>query len=49
MKKTGLALAIIAFGATANAQITDSLRRVVKMERAYNFRDTGGYKTADGK
>lgn len=48
MKKLGLTLAIVAFGAT-NAQITDSLRRVVKMEGAYNFRDTGGYTTTDGK
>ena len=31
------------------AQINDSLRRVVKMEGAFNFRDAGGYKTADGK
>ncbi|WP_326983531.1 tyrosine-protein phosphatase [Chryseobacterium sp. MYb264] len=49
MKKLVLTAAIIAFGATANAQIKDSIRRVVKMEGAYNFRDTGGYKTADGK
>lgn len=40
---------MVALGATANAQISDSLRRVVKMEGAYNFRDTGGYKTTDGK
>lgn len=31
------------------AQINDSLRRVVKMEGAFNFRDAGGYKTTDGK
>ncbi|MGO4710500.1 tyrosine-protein phosphatase [Chryseobacterium sp. 2TAF14] len=49
MKKLALTMAIVAFGATANAQITDSLKRVVKMEGAYNFRDTGGYKTTDGK
>ncbi|MGI9651509.1 tyrosine-protein phosphatase [Chryseobacterium sp. RLHN22] len=49
MKKLVLTMAIIAFGSTANAQITDSLRRVVKMEGAYNFRDTGGYKTIDGR
>ncbi|WP_370898427.1 tyrosine-protein phosphatase [Chryseobacterium gossypii] len=49
MKKLVLAAVIIAFGATADAQITDSLRRVVKMEGAYNFRDAGGYKTEDGK
>ncbi len=34
---------------TSNAQIKDSLHRVVKMERAYNFRDREGYKTTDGK
>jgi protein-tyrosine phosphatase len=33
----------------ANAQVTDSLSRVVKMEGAVNFRDIGGYKTSDGK
>ncbi len=49
MKKIVFTLAVIAFGTTANAQIKDSLKRVVKMENAYNFRDTGGYKTADGK
>jgi len=49
MRKLVLTMAIIAFGTVANAQIKDSLRRVVKMEGAYNFRDTGGYKTADGK
>jgi len=47
MKKIVL---IAAFASTMmNAQISDSLRRVVKMEGAYNFRDTGGYKTSDGK
>lgn len=49
MKKIVLTMVMIALGATADAQITDSLRRVVKMEGAYNFRDTGGYKTAKGK
>ncbi|WP_449397626.1 tyrosine-protein phosphatase [Chryseobacterium wanjuense] len=42
-------MAIATFGTIANAQIKDSLRRVVKMEGAYNFRDAGGYKTTDGK
>ncbi len=42
-------MTVIAFGVTANAQIADSLKRVVKMEGAYNFRDTGGYRTKDGK
>lgn len=49
MKKLVLTLAFVALGIAAHAQITDSLRRVVKMEGAYNFRDTGGYKTTDGK
>lgn len=49
MKKIVVIAAVIAFGATTNAQISDSLRRVVKMEGAYNFRDTGGYMTTDGK
>jgi len=49
MKKLVVIAAVVAFGATVQAQIQDSLRRVVKMEGAYNFRDTGGYKTADGK
>lgn len=49
MKKLTLMLAVISMGITVNAQISDSLRRVVKMEGAYNFRDTGGYKTSDGK
>lgn len=40
---------MVALGATADAQISDSLRRVIKMEGAYNFRDAGGYRTADGK
>lgn len=33
----------------ANAQVADSLSRVVKMEGAVNFRDIGGYKTKDGR
>ncbi|MEY8760162.1 tyrosine-protein phosphatase [Chryseobacterium tongliaoense] len=50
MKKLVLTMTVmVAMGATANAQISDSLRRVVKMEGAYNFRDAGGYKTTDGK
>ncbi|NDV83791.1 tyrosine-protein phosphatase [Bacteroides sp. 51] len=32
-----------------NAQVADSLSRVVKMEGAVNFRDIGGYKTKDGR
>ncbi|WP_291530023.1 tyrosine-protein phosphatase [Bacteroides sp. UBA939] len=32
-----------------NAQVADSLSRVVKMEGAVNFRDIGGYKTGDGR
>ncbi len=40
---------MLTLGSTSNAQISDILRRVVKMDGAYNFRDTGGYKTKDGK
>jgi len=49
MRKLIVTIAFIALGTASNAQIKDSLRRVVKMEGAYNFRDTGGYKTSDGK
>lgn len=50
MKKLGITMTMmVVLGTTVNAQISDSLRRVVKMEGAYNFRDTGGYKTTDGK
>uniref|UniRef100_A0AAU6WKB9 Tyrosine-protein phosphatase n=1 Tax=Chryseobacterium endophyticum TaxID=1854762 RepID=A0AAU6WKB9_9FLAO len=49
MKQILLTAAVMAMGTVANAQIKDSLRRVVKMEGAYNFRDAGGYKTSDGK
>ncbi|MDP9962271.1 tyrosine-protein phosphatase [Chryseobacterium lathyri] len=49
MKKIVLIAAVLALGTTINAQLSDSLRRIVKMEGAYNFRDTGGYKTEDGK
>ncbi len=33
----------------AIAQLADSNKRLVRMEGAINFRDVGGYKTADGK
>lgn len=49
MKKIFLTLAVVTLNITAQAQIKDSAKRVVKMENAYNFRDTGGYKTVDGK
>lgn len=49
MKKLTLLLGVVSMGIAVNGQISDSLQRVVKMEGAYNFRDAGGYKTADGK
>lgn len=48
MKKLLLIIVSIGFTMVVNAQIADSTRRVVKMDGAYNFRDTGGYKTTTG-
>ncbi|WP_078721539.1 tyrosine-protein phosphatase [Elizabethkingia ursingii] len=49
MKKLILITSLSVCSMSVCAQINDSLRRVVKMEGAFNFRDAGGYKTADGK
>jgi protein-tyrosine phosphatase len=48
MKKTILLLIVI-LPLFAISQITDSLKREVKLQGAINFRDIGGYKTKDGK
>jgi len=48
MQKVILALAIV-LPCTAFGQLKDSTRRVVRMQGAVNFRDVGGYKTADGR
>ena len=47
MKKTIIILFAFA-GFAANAQIEDSAKRVVPVKGAVNFRDLGGYATADG-
>lgn len=43
-----ITLAIIA-PILASAQLTDSIKRLVPVKGAVNFRDIGGYKTTDGK
>ncbi|MBK0370060.1 tyrosine-protein phosphatase [Flavobacterium agrisoli] len=48
MKKIVFALAFIA-PILATAQVTDSIKRLVPVKGGMNFRDVGGYKTADGK
>lgn len=48
MKKTLIAIAIMA-QTLANAQLTDSIKRLVPVKGGLNFRDVGGYKTTDGK
>ncbi|MFT3704554.1 MAG: tyrosine-protein phosphatase [Agriterribacter sp.] len=42
-------LAILAAPLFLTAQITDSTQREIKLQGAINFRDLGGYQTADGK
>ena len=49
MKKTFLALFILATSLSSMAQVADSSRREVKLEGAVNFRDLGGYNTTTGK
>jgi protein-tyrosine phosphatase len=39
----------ISFPSLTNAQLADSAQRLIKMERAANFRDVGGYRTETGK
>ncbi|UYQ91930.1 tyrosine-protein phosphatase [Chitinophaga horti] len=48
MKKMIL-LALTAMPFVAVAQIADSAKRAVKLQGAINFRDVGGYRTANGK
>lgn len=48
MKKTIVVMAILV-QTLANAQLTDSIKRVVPLKGGLNFRDVGGYKTTDGK
>lgn len=47
--KTIIILFIISIPFFATAQLTDSTKRVVRMEGTVNFRDAGGYTTKDGK
>lgn len=48
MKKAIIAMAVLA-PMLAAAQLTDSIKRLVPVKGAINFRDVGGYKTTDGK
>lgn len=48
MKKIIFSIAM-SFPLIAAAQLTDSATRVIRMQGTVNFRDAGGYKTADGK
>lgn len=48
MQRIILAIAIV-LPCAASAQLTDSSRRVVRMQGAVNFRDVGGYKTTEGR
>jgi protein-tyrosine phosphatase len=49
MKKIILFISIILTGASAFAQVADSSKRHVVLQGAANFRDLGGYTTADGE
>jgi len=44
-----LLLSLLSFPFFAFSQLADSTSRVVNLEGAVNFRDAGGYKTANGK
>ena len=48
MKTFKLLLGIICLAASARAQVADSAKRKVELQGAVNFRDLGGYTTADG-
>ncbi|SDD40058.1 protein-tyrosine phosphatase [Mucilaginibacter pineti] len=48
MKKLHLLLAALCFAGSTQAQIADSAQRKVNLQGAINFRDLGGYSTADG-
>jgi len=48
MKKLSLLLIAILAATTAFGQVTDSAQRHVVLKGAANFRDLGGYETADG-
>lgn len=48
MKKIFIAIAMLC-PFIAGAQLTDSAKRLVRMEGALNFRDIGGYHTTDGR
>jgi protein-tyrosine phosphatase len=48
MKKVQLLLVAICLAGSVNAQVADSAKRKVELQGAVNFRDLGGYATADG-
>ena len=49
MKKYLLFLITAALFSASNAQVADSAKRHVVLQGAANFRDLGGYTTADGR